>query len=95
MIKFPRVHIAESVVNRILNVRDSVTPAPAPAVDRTPAVVPDAATQGAGIEETLATQPGIIDGLSEPGSDTAQAAGSILSGGSSLDGLINARTQPQ
>jgi hypothetical protein len=57
MIKFPRVHIAESVVNRILNLRDELqAPAPA-AVDSAPPAVPDPAGQGALIDAQLDMQP--------------------------------------
>ncbi len=102
MIRFPQVHIAESVKNRILNVRDELAqPTPDSAasspesgtVDRTPAV-PDTSVQGEAIEEGLSDAPASPQ-MGEPGSDTAMAVGSILNGGSALRGFINARTQPQ
>ena len=100
MIHFPKVHIAESVVNRILEVRDQLNtpdsdaPALGTAVPHAPAAVPDASLQSEGIEEAISlTQPGIAPELGEPGSDSAAAFGSVMQGGSMLDGLIKQRTE--
>jgi hypothetical protein len=57
-IKFPSVHIAESVVNRILNLRDELgasrAPPPAPSA---PPAVPDPSGQGALLDAELDMQP--------------------------------------
>lgn len=107
MIKFPQYHIATSVTNRILNARDALLSSPPPgresgaqgagaATERAPVVVPDPATEAIAIDESLAMiQPGIVGELGAPGSDSAQAFGSIMKGGTALNGLINARTLPQ
>lgn len=54
-IRFPRMHIAASVTNRILNVADGI-PSAAPAAIAPPAM-PDVATQGAVLDAQLATPP--------------------------------------
>lgn len=108
MIKFPKVHIAESVVSRILNVRDElradnrVPPVAEGAAgvedalgeaSRAPAV-PEAGAQGRGIEEAMTGESalsGMVPELGEP--DAAAAAGSILEGGTALEGLLKRRTE--
>lgn len=60
MIKFPRIHVAESVVNRILNTRDELRAGarPAPAVVPAPAPnVPDPTLPGAELDLKLAQPP--------------------------------------
>lgn len=52
-IRFPKMHIAQSVVNRILNVADGIQPSPTPAP---PPAAPDpaqVAVQGAAIDYKL------------------------------------------
>jgi len=100
MIHFPKVHIAESVVNRILDVRDQLSspdsdaPALGAAVPHAPAAVPDASFQSESVEQAMSlTQPGIVPELGGPGSDSAAVFGSVMQGGSALDGLIKARTE--
>lgn len=100
MIKFPRMHIAASVQNRILNVRDEILAdraAAAAAAEIRPAPeVPDAQAEALGIDEALAGEvPAAGMPPFEPGADSAAAAGSILEGGTALEGLIKRRTQPQ
>lgn len=53
MIKFPKVHIATSVMNRILNLHDEIETARAPASDRSPALDPSG--QGAVLDAALDT----------------------------------------
>ena len=60
MIKFPRVHIATSVQNRILNLRDelnSSAAAPQAATPVPPPDVPDPALAGAVIDAQVSTPP--------------------------------------
>lgn len=100
MIHFPKVHIAESVVNRILEVREqmsspgSVAPASGAVVPHAPTAVPDASIQGESVEQAMSLiQPGIVPELGGPGTDSAAVFGSVMQGGSALDGLIKARTE--
>lgn len=60
MIKFPRVHIAKSVVNRILNARDELEGSMQPAgagLELPPPNVPDPTLAGAVIDEKVHTPP--------------------------------------
>lgn len=60
MIKFPRVHIAQSVVNRILNTRDELarsSQTPAVAAPTPPPAVPDPTLEGAELDNNLAQPP--------------------------------------
>lgn len=73
MIKFPKMHIASSVVNRILNIADGVNAAViSPSL---PADVPDPSISGGGLDAALATP---IRGL--PPIDQAPAPGRTLGG---------------
>lgn len=78
MIKFPQVHIANSVVNRILNVADGIEDTrnqAARAAQVPPPVVPDTTEQSAALDSALAT------GLPElPGIDQAPDPGATLAG---------------
>lgn len=57
MIRFPRLHLATSVVNRILNVHDGIEAQRAAATDRMPED-PEAAAEGAALDQKLnAPQP--------------------------------------
>ncbi len=85
-IKFPKMHVAESVVNRILNIADGIpdqgsqaaTVAPQPAV-------PDSTGQGIALDAQIASAaPGAL-----PGIDQAPDAGGTLSGRPLLDTLVN------
>lgn len=99
MIKFPKMHIAASVQNRILNVRDELLSerrAEAPERITPPPSVPDAQPQSVGIEEALAGEtPGAAMPPLEPGADSAAAAGSVLEGGTALEGLLRRRMEQQ
>lgn len=89
MIKFPRVHIAESVKNRILNTRDELNSSRAPAAAAPPAPppsVPDPELEGAELDNNIAQPPGELPPLetAEPGPD--ELAGAVARG----DNLISA-----
>lgn len=56
MIRFPKMHIAQSVVNRIMNVADDLEMAQNKPAMHVPAM-PDATAQGAALDEALATPP--------------------------------------
>jgi hypothetical protein len=90
MIKFPKMHIAASVVNRILNVRDDMTNGrqtlDIPTGTRAPDV-PDPQRLGVGIEEAIATPAAPLPGA-DRGGDGAAAVASIAEGGTALQGLI-------
>lgn len=57
MIRFPRMHIAQSVVNRIINTANQVRPQQDLPPPHVPAV-PDPGEQGEKIEDALSTSPG-------------------------------------
>jgi hypothetical protein len=87
MIPFPKLHIAESVLNRIFNALDgemtSINP-PMEAPD-----VPDASAEGAAVETQLATPPAPAEVA--PGTEQAAGAGALestLSGGGAFDGAL-------
>ena len=100
MIRFPKMHIAASVVNRIINIRDELNsgrvtiPIPVPAEAREPEV-PDPETLGIGIDEAIGTTPTELPGA-EPGTEANAAVASIAGGGTALEGLIakQAGTEP-
>lgn len=85
MIKFPRVHIATSVTNRILDIADGI-PAPTPPPDATRAPLapgPSVAMQGAAIDAKLSQAPpsvGTVENSPDPGA--------TLSGAPLLDTLL-------
>lgn len=80
-IRFPRMHIASSVVNRIMNLAQSVPPAITPAAMPD---VPDASKQGEQLDQALAQQPGP---MAAPEDAEAVAAASALNGGSAAEAL--------
>lgn len=89
MIKFPKMHIAESVVNRILNVADGIPAQASQAVQNPPPpIVPETAQQGAMLDAQLATPP--TDAL--PGLDQAPDAGATVAGKPLLDTLLEPKT---
>lgn len=95
MIKFPRMHIATSVVNRILNAADEIErsrpqAAQEPVAAPIAPTVPDPSVEGAALDSALQTQPPAMPPLEDdPASDTANAIEPILHGGTSLDGLLD------
>lgn len=81
--KFPRYHIAESVVNRILNAHDDIEAGERARTEQralTP-TPPDPTLQGAELDVRLAQPPA-------PAAPDASALASTAQGGTALDGLI-------
>jgi hypothetical protein len=75
MLKFPRMHIAQSVVNRIINIANQVQPSSEPApIDLIPNV-PDPTAQGAAIDAAISTPPGAA--AMPPGGEDAMLAASL------------------
>lgn len=58
MIKFPRMHIAQSVVNRIINIANQVPQNSEPAPVELLPNIPDPTAQGAAIDQAINTPPG-------------------------------------
>lgn len=85
MIKFPKVHIAQSVVNRILNVRDEVDAHAAAKVSRDPAV-PDPAAAGAVIDAKLNAPTPDVGDASDPAAAAALEA--TVTGGKPIEGVL-------
>jgi len=89
-IKFPKVHIAESVVNRILDVRDGIEARAAAALATAPNV-PDSTTEGAVLDAKLGTPtPDVgeasLDGSNSVAANTFEAA---VSGGKPIQGVLD------
>ncbi|MEX2125463.1 MAG: hypothetical protein WD795_16335 [Woeseia sp.] len=95
MIKFRTMSVAQSTVNRILNVADEIErsrPQPQPAAAAAPIApaVPDPSAEGDALDQALQTPLGEMPPLEDdPLSDTANALEPILHGGTALDGLID------
>lgn len=84
-IKFPKVHIATSVVNRIMNIADGMPDGASQAVVAPEPRIPDTETQSAVLDEKLAApQPGALPGL-----DQAPDPGGTVTGRPLLDTLVN------
>jgi hypothetical protein len=86
MIPFPKVHIAQSVINRIMNTLEETGPLSMPVEQ--PAI-PDPTAEGMAIEAQAATPPAPVAAL--PGNEAATEAGmleSSLQGGSPFDGAL-------
>lgn len=84
MIKFPKVHIATSVVNRILNIADGIPDSGSQAVRTAPEPsVPETSAQSLMLDETLATP---LPGL--PGIDQAPDPGATAGGSSLLSTML-------
>lgn len=89
MIKFPKVHIATSVVNRILNLRDEVA-ARAALASRDPQV-PDPALAGDVLDAKLA-QPTPDVGEASMDGDNSVAANTLeatIAGGKPIQGVLD------
>jgi len=89
MIKFPKVHIATSVVNRILNVHDEVA-AKAAKVSRDPAV-PDPTAEGSVIDAKLNAPTPDVGEASLYGSNSvaANTLEATLGGGKPIQGVLD------
>ena len=84
MIKFPKVHIATSVVNRILNIADGLEQE-APGIAAPPPTVPDPTVEGQAIDAQLAAP--ISPNL--PGLNQSPDPGATVSGAPLLDTMVN------
>jgi hypothetical protein len=88
MIKFPKMHIAQSVVNRILNTAEEIASNKRAQVAFSMAApnVPDPTLEGAALDMKMA---GDVPPVSPP-SDPTQAAmaGEALTGGDTSDAVI-------
>lgn len=80
--RFPKMHIAQSVTNRIMNLANSV--APRIEVDRAAPAVPDPSQMGVAIDQALAQPPGQ---MAAPEGAEAAVIGAALDGTSSADEL--------
>lgn len=79
--RFPRIHVATSVRNHILNAADNIPPV----VRVTPAPnIPNGAQAGAAIDAAVSTP---LATMAAPMDADAIAVGSTLEGGSSADAL--------
>jgi hypothetical protein len=80
MIKFPTVHIAESVINRILDVADSLPQGPQESAGGEPSIPPVGNTGllGQALDEALVTPPPPLPGIEESGDPGELATGKPL-----------------
>lgn len=90
MIKFPKVHIAASVVNRILNVRDELgasAPARAPVAPN----VPDPTAEGDVIDAKLNAPAPDMGEASADGSNSvaANTLEATIAGGKPIQGVLD------
>ena len=86
-IKFPQLHIAESVLNRVFNTLEGELQSFNPPMEAP--LVPDPAAEGVAIEEQTATPP--APAAAPPGQEQAVEDGAMassLTGGSPLDGAL-------
>lgn len=78
-IKFPSMHIAESVINRIMNtadqLRDNAPPEAGPRPFMPQPSVPDTAAQSAQLDAALSAPPPDLPGLDQAPDAGATAAG--------------------
>lgn len=87
MIAFPRIHIAESVLNRIMNTLEGDSPL---ALETAPApVVPDPTSLGLALDEELQTPMPPADVPAQDAQDAQTGAfDSSVMGGSPFDGML-------
>lgn len=92
MIKFPKIHVATSVVNRILNVAEELE---SQRIRRQKASmpiapnVPDPSLQGQQIDQALSTPLAPVSGLDGPESIGNNVMEAVLSGGTPLNGALD------
>jgi hypothetical protein len=84
-IRFPKMHIAESVANRILNIADGVPSSPS--LPMAAPVPPDVPAQGVTLDTQLATPPAATE---LPAGADGALVGAALAG----DDLANASLSP-
>lgn len=84
MIRFPKLHIATSVTNRILNIADEIdaaAPIPAVPAPKEPPAVPDPGPSGAQLDAQLGAPPGDdLPGLETDEPATDQLAAAVAAG---------------
>lgn len=88
-VRLPKMHIATSVVNRILNTYDEINQslAPAPAMMAEMPNVPDPTLEGANLDIGLETV--VPEGAAAPADPLqSDAVGAALMGGDTADGVI-------
>jgi hypothetical protein len=86
MIRFPTMHIAESVMNRIMNAIDGDTPLGIVSPQEPPITPPDPSAIGEQIEVATATPVPEVT-LPDSGEELA-AAEAAVTGGSPFDGML-------
>lgn len=100
MIPFPKLHIAESVLNRIANTLEERGPLglgsnpPAPAQEIAPAIAPDPTQLGTELDAAMTQPPQPV--AVTPGLESDAAAGAVqesVLGGSPFQGALIAGTQ--
>lgn len=79
--RFPKYHLAESVVNRILNVAERVESIPTPSA---PPQIPNASKQGQAIDQAIAQPPAAAP--APPGVEEVVAIEN-MGGGSAADAI--------
>lgn len=88
--RFPRYHLATSVVNRILNIADRVQAIPMPSA---PPAMPEVQQQGEQLDKALSTPPAAVpapEGLAGPAAVEAAQGGSaadVIGQAAIMDGL--------
>lgn len=80
--RFPKMHLATSVVNRILNMADEIAPQAPPL--SAPPPIPETSVQSATLDKQLATGAPAL-----PGIDQAPDPGGTISGRPLLDTLVD------
>jgi hypothetical protein len=90
MIKFPKVHIAASVVNRIMNVRDEIDATAAARAPREPNV-PDPTAEGEVIDAKLNAPTPDVGEASADGSNSvaANTLEATIAGGKPIQGVLD------
>lgn len=87
MIPFPKLHIAESALNRIFNALDGELQSFNPPME--PPIVPDATGTGTAVETALAQPPAPASVPPENQEiSNASAMESVLNGGSAFNGAL-------
>lgn len=87
-IKFPRVHVARSVVNQILDVHDELERGRAIAASSSPTpapTVPDPTLEGAELETRLRQPPGEVPPTEPPAPGPDELASGIARGADLID----------
>ena len=85
MIKFPKLHIATSVTNRILNVAAGLPDQGSQALQTPTPQLPDTTMQGLALDQKIAQQaPGEL-----PGIQTTPDPGAVAQGAPLLDTLLS------